>query len=107
MRRLLILLVCVAALSGCGTLYYEVPAGYDVVMLDRYAPAEVKVERTVYYWLWGKYAISDDSTETAVAENHLKAARFSTTQTLWDTLLNVPMSFVTVVRRTLVIEGNR
>lgn len=107
MRPSLSLLACIAAVSGCGTLYYEVPAGSDVQMLDRYAPAEVRIERKVYYWLWGKYAISDDSTETAVRENGLREARFETVQTFGDTLLDVPMALVTIVRRTLIVEGNR
>ena len=107
MRPTLSLLAAVVALTACGTLYYEAPAGSEVQMLDRYAPAEVRIERKVYYWLWGKYAISDDSTETDVREHGLREARFETVNTFSDTLLNFPLSLVTIVRRTLIIEGNR
>jgi hypothetical protein len=71
-------------------------AGSDVVMLDRYAPAEVTVERAVYYWLWGKYAISDDSTETAVTASDAFASFLYT--------VLIPVG---VVPQTIVVEGNR
>jgi hypothetical protein len=107
MARGILAVLLVLTITGCGTIYYEAPEGSEVEMLDRHAPAQVRVERTVWYWLWGRYALSDDSAESAIRENGLRQVRFSTKQSFVDTALNLVTSLVSIVRRTLVVEGNR
>lgn len=106
-RRGVAALLWIALSSGCGTLYYEAPAGSsDVMMMDRFERAQVRVERKTWYWLWGMYAITDDSSESLIVDNQLREVRFGTVQTLGDTLLNFITGLVTIVRRTLIVEGN-
>lgn len=94
--------------TGCGTVRLEVPPGHDDVrMLEADEPAEIHVERTVWFWLWGGRPISDNTTRTEIEKYNLKEVRLRTEQTLLDNILTPICAVVSIVRRTLIVEGNR
>jgi hypothetical protein len=97
----------VLLIAGCGTVRLEVPPGYDDVrLLEVDEPAEVRVERTVWFWMWGGNPISDNTTKTEIEQYNLKEVRLRTEQTLLDTIITPITAVVSIVRRTLIVEGN-
>jgi len=104
--RFICLFICVILFSGCGTVRLEVPEGHEVRLLAEEESAEIRVERTVWFWLWGARPISDNTTKSDIEKYKLKEVRAYTTQTMTDNLLLMITSLVSIVRRTLIIEGN-
>jgi len=92
--------------TGCGTIRLEVPKDRDVRLLEEDEPADVRIQRTVWFWLWGGRPISDNSTASDVLDHDLVEMRMRTEQTLADNLTILFTVWVTVVRRTLIVEGN-
>ena len=102
-----IVVLCTALLvSSCGTVRVEVPEGQQVRLLAEEESAEIRVERTVWFWLWGGKAISDNSIKSDIEKYKLTEVRAFTVQTMTDNILLIVTSFVSIVRRTLVVEGN-
>ena len=102
-----IMVLCTALLvSSCGTVRVEVPEGQQVRLLAEGESAEIRVERTVWFWLWGGKAISDNSIKSDIEKYKLTEVRAFTVQTMTDNILLIVTSFVSIVRRTLVVEGN-
>ena len=99
-------LLAAAVLSGCGTVRLEVPPGCDVRMLEADEPAEIHVERTLWYWMWGGNAISDNTPIQEIEKYDLKEVRVHTEQTFIDSILNPITAVVSIVRRRLIVEGN-
>ena len=99
-------LLAAATLSGCGTVRLEVPPGRDVRMLEADEPAEIHVERTLWYWMWGGNAISDNTPAFEIEKYDLKEVRVHTEQTFIDSILNPITAVVSIVRRRLIVEGN-
>lgn len=104
--RFFCICTCILLFSGCGTVRMEVPEGYEVRVLARSESAEIRVERTVWFWLWGAKAISDNTTKSDIEKYNFTEVRAYTTQTMTDNLLLMITSLVSIVRRTMVIEGN-
>ncbi|HTO08682.1 MAG TPA: hypothetical protein VMR86_16665 [Myxococcota bacterium] len=99
--------ICLAlALCACGAVQIEAPPGRPVRMMDFDAPASVRDERVVWYALWGGKPLSDTSTAETIARHGLREVRVGTELTPWDTVVNALTSLVSVVRRTVVVEGN-
>ena len=102
-----IVVLCTALLvSSCGTVRVEVPEGQQVRLLAEGESAEIRVERTVWFWLWEGKAISDNSIKSDIEKYKLTEVRAFTVQTMTDNILLIVTSFVSIVRRTLVVEGN-
>ena len=104
--RFLCICTWILLFSGCGTVRMEVPEGHEVRVLARNESAEIRVERTVWFWLWGARAISDNTTKSDIEKYKFKEVRAYTTQTMTDNILLMITSFVSIVRRTMIIEGN-
>lgn len=104
--RFFCILSCIAIFSGCGTVRLEVPEGHEVRLLAHDESAEIRIERTVWFWLWGARAISDNTTKSDIEQYQLKEVRAYTTQTMTDNIILIITSFVSIVRRTLIVEGN-
>ena len=104
--RFLCIFTCILFFSGCGTVRMEVPEGHEVRVLARNESAEIRVERTVWFWLWGARAISDNTTKSDIEKYNFKEVRAYTTQTMTDNLILMITSLVSIVRRTMIIEGN-
>ena len=104
--RIFSVLICVLLFSGCGTVRLEVPEGHEVRILAQDESAEIRVERTVWFLLWGARPISDNTTKSDIEKYNLKEVRAYTTQTMTDNLLLIVTSLVSIVRRTLIVEGN-
>ncbi|WP_428355829.1 hypothetical protein [Methyloprofundus sp.] len=104
--RIFSVLASVLLFSGCGTVRLEVPEGHQVRILAQDESAEIRVERTVWFWLWGARPISDNTTKSDIEKYNLKEVRAYTTQTMTDNLLLIITSLVSIVRRTLIVEGN-
>lgn len=100
------ILICLILFSSCGTVRLEVPKGQNVRLLMNAESSEVRVERTVWFWLWGAKPISDNSIKSEVEKHNLKEVRAYTTQTMTDNIVTLVTSLVSITRRTLVIEGN-
>jgi hypothetical protein len=99
-------LLAAALISGCGTVRLEVPPGRNVRMLEADEPAEIHVERTLWYWMWGGNAISDNTPAFEIEKYDLKEVRVHTEQTFIDSILNPITAVVSIVRRRLIVEGN-
>jgi len=93
--------------TGCGTVHLDVPPGRVVTYLDQDQPASVRVERTVWYALWGGKPLSDNSTAATIQQYDLKQVRVTVVQNVWDTVVNTFTCYFSFVRRTVIIEGNR
>jgi hypothetical protein len=104
--RFMVVLCAALLLFGCGTIRLEVPEGYPVRLLAQNESAEIRVERTIWFWLWGGKAISDNSIKSDIEKYKLTEVRAYTVQTMTDNVLLIVTSFVSIVRRTLVVEGN-
>lgn len=104
--RIFCILIAVNLFSGCGTVRLEVPEGREVRMLAQNESAEIRVERIVWFWLWGARPISDNTTKSDIEKYNLKEVRAYTTQTMTDNIVLIMTSFVSIVRRTLIVEGN-
>jgi len=92
--------------AGCGTVHIEVPPGSAVTLLDQDQPASIKIERHVWFALWGGEPLSDNSTLNDIREFHLKQVRVTVVQGFWDSVINGVTCYFSFVRRTVVIEGN-
>ena len=92
--------------TGCGTIRLEVPKDREVRLLEEDEPADVRVQRTVWFWLWGGRPISDNTTVPDVLEHDLIEMRMRSEQTLSDVLTIFVTMWVSIVRRTLIVEGN-
>jgi len=104
--RFIVILCAALLLFSCGTVRIEVPEGQQVRLLSQEESAEIRVERTVWFWLWGGKAISDNSIKSDIEKYKLTEVRAYTVQTMTDNILLIVTSFVSIVRRTLVVEGN-
>jgi len=104
--RFIVVLCAALLLFSCGTVRIEVPEGQQVRLLSQEESAEIRVERTVWFWLWGGKAISDNSIKSDIEKYKLTEVRAYTVQTMTDNILLIVTSFVSIVRRTLVVEGN-
>jgi len=104
--RFIVVLCAALLLFSCGTVRLEVPEGQQVRLLSQEESAEIRVERTVWFWLWGGKAISDNSIKSDIEKYKLTEVRAYTVQTMTDNILLIVTSFVSIVRRTLVVEGN-
>lgn len=51
--RFIVVLCAALLVSSCGTVRVEVPEGQQVRLLAEGESAEIRVERTVWFWLWG------------------------------------------------------
>lgn len=107
MRGMGFLVSCFLFLASCGTIKLEVPEGRTVRLLEEGEPAEVRIERTVWFWLWGGRPISDNSTKQDIEQENLREVRFYTENTFFEGITNPITAFATIVRRTLIVEGNR
>ena len=105
--RILALLAALAAVSGCGTVRLEVPEGRTVRLLEEHEPASIRVERKIWFWLWGGNPISDNTTKQDILEHDLKEIRIRTEQTLLDSIVTTLGGVFSITVRTLIVEGNR
>jgi hypothetical protein len=100
-------LVAVAlALPACGAVQIEAPPGARLRIMDPDEPAQVRDERVIWYALWGGKPLSDTSTADTIASHRLREVRVSTELTPYDSVVNAVTCFVSIVRRTVVVEGN-
>jgi hypothetical protein len=93
-------------LSACGAVQIEAPPGARLRIMDPDEPALVRDERVVWYALWGGKPLSDTSTANTIASHDLKEVRVSTELTPYDSVVNAVTCFVSIVRRTVIVEGN-
>ena len=107
MLRYFCIFICLLMFSSCGTVRLEVPKGQDVRLLMEAESSEIRVERTVWFWLWGAKPISDNSIKSEVEKYNFKEVRAYTTQTMTDNIVTLVTSIISITRRTLVIEGNK
>lgn len=92
--------------AGCGTTQLVAPPGREVYMLDADAPAAIRSQRTVWFWMWGARPISDNTTQQEIIAHNLREVRFTTYQTWFEMLTNPLTSIVSIQRRQMVVEGN-
>ena len=99
-------MVSAVPLFGCGVVHIEAPPGSHVRFLDADAPALVRDERVVWYALWGGKPLSDPSTAQTIERHGLREVRVNTELSAVDSVVNAFTSLVSVVRRTVIVEGN-
>lgn len=100
------LVLLVTLLPACGTIYFDVPEGRRVLLLDRDAATKVRVERVVWYVGWGAEPLNENHTAPFIAELGLVEVRLYNEQSTWDSIINVFTSLLSFSRRTMIIEGN-
>lgn len=107
LRRLTLAgVLALTTLPACGTVRLEVPEGHEVRLLREEESASVRSERVVWFWAFGGQPISDNSCKQEIVEHDLKEVRMHTYQGVIDNVFNSIGWIVTIVRRTLVVEGN-
>jgi hypothetical protein len=106
MLRWIAPLALLLGLSGCGTVYFDVPEGRRVKLLDQDAPTTVHVEKPIWYPLWGAEPLSDNHTANIIAEYNLKEVRLHNRYSLSDSIINTFTSIFSFSRRRMVVEGN-
>ena len=106
LRRLLLLGLVAAPWLGCGTMHLVAPPGRDVRIMQADTPAQVHVERTVWFYQWGAKSFSDNSTRQDIEQYNLREVRLDTYQKWYEMLINPITSIISIQRRTLVVEGN-
>jgi hypothetical protein len=84
----------------------EAPPGGRIRIMDLDEPAKVRDERVVWYLLWGGKPLSDTSTAETIARHGLREVRVGTELTATDSVVNTVTSLASIVRRTVVVEGN-
>ncbi len=102
----LLLLTTVVALTGCGTIHFDVLKGKRVKLLERDAPTSVCIERPIWYALWGGIALSENHTAPFIDSHDLVEVKLHNQQSLWDSIINTFTVILSFSRRTMVIEGN-
>lgn len=105
-RRLLLLGIAAAPGLGCGTMHLVAPPGREVRIMQTDTPAQVHVERTVWFYQWGAKSFSDNSTRQEIERYNLREVRLDTYQKWYEMLINPITSIVSIQRRTLIVEGN-
>jgi hypothetical protein len=100
------LLMLMVLAAGCGTVHFDVPKGARVKLLEVDAPTSLRVERTVWYALWGGKPMGDNHTASIIAEYHFKEVRMSNGYSASDSIINTFTSIVTFSRRRIIVEGN-
>ena len=106
LRRAALVAISALGLAACGAVQIEAPPGAAIRFMDVDAPAQVRDERVVWYALWGGKPLSDTSTADTIARHQLREVRVATELTAWDSVTNFFTSFVSIVRRTVIVEGN-
>lgn len=107
LRRALLGVLLAAPWLGCGTTHLVAPPGRAVYIMPADKPAQVHIERTIWFYQWGAKAFSDSNTTIQDIERyHLREVRFDTYQKWYEMLLNPITSIVSIQRRTVVVEGN-
>jgi len=104
--RIVLIGLLVLSWSGCGTVYMDAPPK-GVRLLARDAPAEVRVQRTVWFKWWGNAPKSDNHAASMIEAEGLKEARVTMTNTAADSIIGVFTGIVGFPRRSLIVEGNR
>ena len=94
-------------LNGCGTLYLNAPDNQSIKLMSKYKPAEVRVEKKIWFKWWGSEPIDIPDTASVIKEKNLKEVRLYMTNTFVDGLYSVFPGMIGFPRRTLIIEGNR
>jgi hypothetical protein len=103
---LLVVGLLAAAWLGCGTARLVAPPGRDVRIMPTDTPAEVHVERTLWFYQWGAKPMNDNTCREDIEKYHLREVRIDVYQKWYEMLLNPIMSIVSIQRRTLIVEGN-
>lgn len=99
-------MLCFLPLAGCGSVRLQTPDDRDMRLLEEEEPATVYVKRRIWFALWGNAALSDDSPAPEIEEHDLKEIRLTSYQSLLDTAINMVGGIVSIVCRTMVVEGN-
>ncbi len=94
------------AATGCGTIHFDVPPGRTVKLLDQDAPTSVRVERVVWYALWGDKPLSDNHTASIIAQYNLSEVRLHNLYSFSDSVIDTFTSIVSLSRRRIIVEGN-
>ncbi|HSQ00444.1 MAG TPA: hypothetical protein VL049_24755 [Candidatus Dormibacteraeota bacterium] len=105
-RTLLVVGLLAAPWLGCGTAQLVAPPGRDVRIMPTDKPAQVHVERTVWFYQWGARPISDNTTREDIEKYNLREVRIDVYQKWYEMLINPITSLVSIQRRTLIVEGN-
>ena len=94
-------------LGGCGTMHLNAPADQSIKLMSKHEPAEVRIEKKVWFKWWGSEPIDDPQTAETIKQNNLKEVRLYMTNTFVDGIYSVFPGMIGFPRRTLIIEGNR
>ena len=106
LRRLLLVGLLAVPWMGCGTTHLVAPPGREVYIMPADTPAQVHVERTIWFYQWGAKPISDNTTREDIEKYNLREVRIDTYQKWYEMLMNPITSIVSIQRRTLIVEGN-
>ena len=106
MKKAALLLTVLLFLSACGTIHFDVPAGRRVKLLHRDAPTSVRVVQPVWYVGWGAEPLGNNHTAPIIEEYNLTEVKLYNQQSLTDTIINTFSVFLSLSRRTMIVEGN-
>ena len=97
--------ILVFSFIGCYAVRYAAPAGKEVNTIDEVTPARIKVEKKVWYALWGLVPLTDNSTADLIQKYNLKNVRAQSKMTVIDILISAILGNFSIVTLTVEVEG--
>lgn len=96
----------VGFILSCATVKINAPIGKEVTLLSETDSATFKTTKKVWYLLWGLVPVTDNSTETTIAQYNLKNVRVTTQYDVIDYVVSFFLGWLTIHSKTVIIEGN-
>lgn len=101
----IISIILLISFIGCYSVKYATLPNTDVKVLSETEYGKVKVEKKVWYALWGLIPITDNSTADIIQKYNLKRVKAESKIKFLDFVINYFTSFATIVCLTLEVEG--
>jgi hypothetical protein len=101
----IVAIILIFSFIGCYAVRYVAPTGVQVKTMDELSPAKVKVQKRVWYALYGLIPITDNSTADLIQKYNLKNVRATSKFTILDYIISAFTGGVTIVTLTIEVEG--
>ena len=97
--------ILIFSFISCYAVRYVAPVGKDVKTLHEGQVVPLKVQKKVWYALWGLVPITDNSTADLIQKYNLKNARAESKVTFIDFLISAVLGNFSIVTLTIEVEG--
>lgn len=107
MRKTLSVAILLSFVMGCTPIIVDAPPDVGVTLTSQFEPAPMKVEKRVWYVLYGLVPLTDNTTTDIIQKYGFKKVHVKSEQTFLDYLITVFLGTFTIATRTIVVEGSR